>query len=83
MEVNTPLVDGVAPDLEMDCMAYGMGGCAKSHAPTRTRGSIGYNTYIYIYMYIVIYVTEYIYMIDIYTGIYIYKHIYIYIYIFF
>ena len=33
VDVNTPLVDGVAPDLEMDCMAYGMGGCAKSHAP--------------------------------------------------
>merc|ERR1719375_2644457 len=22
---NTPLVDGVVPDIEMDCMAYGMG----------------------------------------------------------
>lgn len=26
-DVNTPLVDGVAPDIEMDCMAYGMGCC--------------------------------------------------------
>lgn len=26
-DVKTPLVDGVVPDIEMDCMAYGMGCC--------------------------------------------------------
>jgi len=26
-DVNTPLVDGMVPDIEMDCMAYGMGCC--------------------------------------------------------